>query len=260
MRKQKLKFPVKFALAAVVLLCVIFFLRYAAAKLQNSSYFIIRDIISNENQAIDLSGLKGRNIFSVDLDQKARNLAQRFPDYKKIRIIRIFPDRLYADFVKRIPLAYVKLYRFFYVDSDAVLFDPQGTAGSLELPVITGLDTKIFGPKPGTRYNTRELRKALDIIKEAASSKGLKDYALKKIDMSDYANTALFFSVADSVAAAAGAFSGELLEVKIGPDYIGDKINILGNLLSQVNSDRFNIKYIDLRFKEPVIKLKESAR
>ena len=52
-----------------------------------------------------------------------------------------------------------------------------------------------------------------------------------------------------------GFFIPNGLEIKIGQDNIRDRINILSNLLIQLRDELGNIKYIDLRFKEPVIKL-----
>jgi hypothetical protein len=45
-------------------------------------------------------------------------------------------------------------------------------------------------------------------------------------------------------------------QVKIGQDEIKNKMNILSNLIASVKKDLGNIAYIDLRFKEPVIKFK----
>jgi hypothetical protein len=50
----------------------------------------------------------------------------------------------------------------------------------------------------------------------------------------------------------------EVLEVKIGQGDISDKMRVLGELFIQLKKDLSNIKYIDLRFKEPVIKFKNA--
>jgi hypothetical protein len=47
----------------------------------------------------------------------------------------------------------------------------------------------------------------------------------------------------------------EALEVKIGWDNIKEKMDILGNLIAASGTDLANFKYIDLKFKDPVIKL-----
>jgi hypothetical protein len=50
----------------------------------------------------------------------------------------------------------------------------------------------------------------------------------------------------------------DVLEVRFGQGYINEKVDILGNLFVQARNDLANIKYIDLRFNDPVIKFKES--
>ncbi len=166
-----------------------------------------------------------------------------YPSYKKIRVIRILPNRLFVDFIKRKPLAYIKLYRYFCVDEDMVLFDASGQLEEKDLPVILGLDTKIFGPKSGKIYNIKELALALNIIKEVRRNKMSKVYAIDRIDVTNLSNASFFIL--------------NVLEIRVGQDDIKDKIDILNSLLIQLKNDFGNIKYIDLRFKEPVIKLKD---
>jgi len=261
MKKQKPKFPLRLVITVIFIFIILFAVRYAAERLMNVDYFRIKEIIFSENNLSDLSYLKGHNIFLVDLNRESQFLLQKFPGYKKIRIIRVFPDRLYVDFVKRLPAAYVRLYRLFYVDSDGVLFDAPALSLVPELALISGLDTKIFGPKSGIRYDIKELKVALEIIREIRSNKVFRDYQLKKIDLANLSNVTVNLSFVlpqpDNAGDNAAAVN-DFLEVKIGPDNIRDKINILSSLLSQVNNERFNIKYIDLRFKEPVIKLKDA--
>jgi len=217
---------------------------YIARELKTLDYFKIKDIVIRGADQVDLSYLKGRNIIVLDLQKESRYLSLNYPVYKKIRLVRILPDHLFVDFIKRKPKAYVKLYRYFCIDEDMALFDVSANLeGKDNLPVILGLDTKIFGPKQGKIYNIEELALALNIIKEAKSNRVLKDYEIKSIDVTD--------------PSCASFFIPDGLEIKIGQDDTKDKIDILGSLLSQVKNDLNNVKYIDLRFKEPVIKFKD---
>lgn len=252
MKKQKIKFPIKLIFIILIVLIGIFTLRAVSRNLKNAPFFKITDIIMKENNSLDLSYLKGRNIFSVDLNKEAKRLALNLINYKKIRIIRVLPDRLFVDFVKRKAFAYVKLYRYFCVDDDGLLFDEPLEAFDPNLAVILGLDTKIFGPKTGTLYNNSELLLALNILKEFKKNKALGGYQIKTIDVTTPVNAAIFLSLNQ----APGSIDRPTLEVKIGQNNFVDKINILSSLLAQTNNERNNIKYIDLRFKEPVIKLK----
>jgi predicted RNA binding protein with dsRBD fold (UPF0201 family) len=161
--------------------------------------------------------------------------------------VRLLPNRIFVYFIKRKPLALVKLYRYFYVDAENVLFDNEAQFPDTKLPLIAGLETKIFKPRSGTKYNLRELSVALDIIKNAARNRLLRGYQIKKIDVASLNNVS--FYLGNEITGA--------LEVKINEDNLKDKINLLSGLLAQVKNNLTSIKYIDLRFKEPVIKLKE---
>ena len=47
------------------------------------------------------------------------------------------------------------------------------------------------------------------------------------------------------------------VEVKISPEGLTNNMKILATLLRQLKDTRNQISYIDLRFKEPVIKLRD---
>lgn len=217
-----------------------------AVNLTNLDCFRIKDIITSSADDLDLSYLKGKNIFSVDLQKESGHISELYPVYKKIKVIRVMPNRLFVDFVKRTPVGIVKLYRYFLVDEESVLFNaPFEQIEQLDLPLILGLEIRIFGPKSGKKYSVRELTLALNIIKEVKANPALKDYKIKKIDVANPASASLFF------------INREDLQIMVNHEDIGGKINILGNLLAQLKNDLGNIKYIDLRFKEPVIKLRD---
>lgn len=254
MKKRKANnLPVKLVFGLVTLTLVLFLaIGYLAGALKRTDFFNIKGIIIREGEnrdfSADLSYLKGRNILTIDLKKEEQSISQIYPGYKKIKLIRLLPDRLFADFLRRKPVAYIKLSRYFCVDADGVLLEPLAS-GEPDLPVIYGLETKIFGPKQGEKYNTRGLIVAINIIKTIKSNKTLKDLQIKKIDVIDPANASFLIFVPNP------AFAGNL-QIKIGQEHIDDKINILSSVFIQAKNDWGNIKYIDLRFKEPVIKFK----
>ncbi|MFH0790326.1 MAG: cell division protein FtsQ/DivIB [Candidatus Omnitrophota bacterium] len=249
MKKQKpSSIPVKLIGSIIVVLVCVFIIGSLWKGLKNRDYFRIKDIIAN-GFAADVSYLKGRNIFEIDLNKEAEYLVRTYPCYKIVKLIRILPNRLFLRCLKRQPLAYVKLYRYFYVDSNSVIFNADNQVIDADLPVILGLEAKIFSPKDGKNYNdVKELGLALDIIKSLSLNKGDGEYKIKKIDASNLVNASFYLCLEGN---------DFLLEVRTGHEHIGDKINILSSLLAQMNKERFNIKYIDLRFKEPVIKFRD---
>jgi cell division septal protein FtsQ len=251
MRKPKLLNLLKaIAVTLALILVLVFVSGYLLQLIKNLDYFKVKDIIVSKEGFIDLSYLKGHNIFAIDLQRESRYISGQHPDYKYIRLIRVLPDRLFVEFIKRKPVAWIKLYRYFCVDEDSMLFDVSSRSETQDLPVILGLETKIFGPKSGVKYHSEELDLALDIIKEFRRSRVLRYFKLRQLDVAKPANVSLFLLVPVARQAVQPG-----LEVKIGQGQLKDNLVILGALLVQLKNDWHNIKYIDLRFKEPVIKL-----
>jgi len=257
MKKNKIIPPVKLLILGIAIFIALFFImRYLALALKNLDYFKTKDIAFNKSEkAFDFSYLLGRNIFTIDLKKESGYITGLYPAYKNIRLCRILPNRLFIGFTDRNPLAYVKLYRYFYVDSDRALFDfPQGRP-TQDLPVIIGLERKIIGPKTGNQYNIKELITALNIIKETEANGLLRKYTIERIDVANPANISCFVRLS-------GYSQGHVvtdfaaLEVKMGQDDTGAKIRILAELFAQLKDDISKIQYIDLRFKEPVVKFK----
>lgn len=244
---------------AGILFVIFYSIGWAAKK---SDFFKVKEIIINGNDGakINLDYLKGRGIFSIDLEKEEDAALRIYPVCKAIKLIKILPNRVFADFVMRKPLAYVRLYKYFYVDEDGILFDAPLAPEQFELPVISGLEAKIFGPKKGQRCQIKELNAALKIIKAIKNNVVLNKLIIKKVDAADLASVSIFltlFSATENQAADKTAEAADILEVKFGQGYINEKADILGNLFVQGKNDLRNIKYIDLRFNDPVIKFKE---
>jgi len=251
--------PVRLMLAVSVIILALFLVMvYSWDIIKRSDYFLVREVVVKGNNA-DLSYLKGRNMFQLDLKRETANLNLAYPGYKHINIARVLPGRVYIDFVERKPLAFIKLYRYFAVDESGVLFYSSAQPEGAEFPVITGLESKIRAPKPGARYNLDELNLALSIAKESGRLAVFKDYKIRKINVSRPADAVFYIimsrKVPDSVLGQQTLYL-EDLEVKIGSGDIKNKMAFLAGLLVQGKNDIANFKYVDLRFSEPTIKPK----
>ena len=258
MKKRKFKFPIKIILILAIISLVFFVLiGYIWKVLTTSDFFAVKQIVVR-NSDVSFDYLKGKNIFSLDLKSYSWKALLSCPDCRKIRFTRVLPNCLLVDFVKRKPLALVKFYKNFAIDEQGILFYPN-VLEVAELPIIFGLETKIFGPKPGVRYKLRELNLALNIIKEFKNNKTFQGFTLKRIDVGN-AESAGFFILVPKQAIDYTKSNPQVewtgFEVHIGEGNIREKIMVLGGLLMQAAKEWPNIKYIDLRFKEPVIKLK----
>lgn len=258
MRKPRFNFPVKIAvLLAIILLAITILIGYIWKVLRTSEFFSVKQVVvRNSEQSFDY--LLGKNIFNLDLKTESRKVILNCSDCRKVRFAKIFPNTLVVDFLKRQPLALVKFYKNFAIDEQGILFNPGADLDQDGLPVIYGLETKIFAPKPGGKYKCRELVLALSILREFRAQPVFRDFVLKRIDVAQ-AQSAGFFVLLPKqpVNYILPGHQAQWLgfEVRLGESNIAEKMMILGGLVKQASREWPNIKYIDLRFKEPVIKL-----
>jgi len=260
MKKHRLNISVKLISWAVIIFLVLtFILVYTWRFLNTAEYFKVKEVVTKEANGVSLSYLKGKNMFGLDLRRESSNLKTYFPECRNIRLVRLLPNRIFVDLIKRKPVALVKLYKYFSVDEDQVFFDTAEDPQESGLPVVTGLETKIFGARPGRKYDIKELELALNIIREVKRSRTLRDYKIRKIDASNVSNASLFIipppSEYDYIDT---TLRYEGLEIKLSPGAVRSKIALLANLMAAARKELNNIKYIDLRFKEPVIRLKDA--
>ncbi|MDD2927911.1 MAG: cell division protein FtsQ/DivIB [Candidatus Omnitrophica bacterium] len=261
MKKRKINFPARLLVfSLIILLALLFILGYIWRVLSAADYFLVRDVIANQACDIDLSYLKGKNIFSLSLSRESENIARFCPDCSRVRLARIIPDRIFVEFVKRQPVAFIKFYRYFAVDAEGVIFSSSLQPQDSGLPIILGLETKIFGPKTGKKYNNKELSVALLILKEAGKNRLFREYKIRKINVTGEDNITIQIPILkgqDTYANWKAPEKNGILEIKIGQGNIRDKVAIVAGLINQEKHNLDNIKYIDLRFKEPVIKFKD---
>lgn len=260
--KKKAPYLKSFVTAVIILLVLSLAIRYIWNVAKTADYFRITSIQVKEAHVgvADLSYLKGRNIFSIDLEREARYILRFLPDCKKVVLIRLLPNTLHAIFIKRKPVALVKLYRYFLVDDEGMLFDAVTQEKMLGLPLILGLETKIFGPKPGRKYEVKQLGAALRLIKELERNRVMRNMPMKSLDVRN--DDFISFSLALPVRILAPqsqlqAQKPEIMEIKISGENIKEKIALLTSVVLQSKSDLTRIRYIDLRFKEPVINFKD---
>ena len=262
MKREKAPLPAKLiATVVIVLLVLIFLTGYIWVFLTSSDYFKIKEVITKDLNPDEFSYLKGKNIFSIDLNKESRHILQFYPESSRILVIRILPDRLFIGAVKRKPIALVKLFRYFALDESGALFYIREQAQELQLPLVFGLESKITSPIPGRRYNVRELALVINLIKEIKKSKELKDIKIQKIDVSapDSATIAfLFFVESGAGQEKQGVVGPHSIEIKISRENIKDKVAILSGVIAQTKNDLANVKYIDLRFRDPVIKFNDA--
>lgn len=250
MRKKKYNLSFKVSIFLTIIFLALFLLiGYIWKVLTTSDYFCIKKIIVR-NSDLSFDYLKGKNIFNLDLSEESQRTFLKCLDCRRVRLTRALPDCIVVDFLKRQPVALVKLYKNFAVDAQGILFYPGADIQQEALPLIYGLQISAFTQKKGGLNKYPALSLALNIIKEFKANKAFKGFVLNRIDVVSLASGGFFIFLPRP---ADGRLSG--FEVRIGSDNIKQKMMILGGLVIQARKDWQNIKYIDLRFKEPLIKL-----
>ena len=217
-----------------------------SAFLMQSSYFKIKVIQYNESLQFinkrDLAKLKGENIFSVDLKAVSKKLQRKYPQITQLHVMRRFPDQLIISARERHPFAQVVFGK------KVLILDFQGIVLSVnnqqnkKLPVLMGIKLSRRKPALGVPLKGRNISSALKIVEAFQTERTLRNYHIKSINVKNSSKILMTLS--------------NKLDVIIDRDKVGLKVRKLGVVLSQLNLKIKAIKYIDMRFKEPIVKKK----
>ncbi len=170
-------------------------------------------------------------------------MSRVYSDYKKIVLRRVLPDRIVIDFQPRQAVALLRLSDDFYVDREGVLFRlSRQRQSNSQLPLIIGLGARIPNPRSGAKYNEESLQAILEFINDLKEDKVLSEYIkIQQADLTNINDVILFTS--------AGC------KINLGAIGSPDKdLSILRRLISDIKPDLTTVEYIDLRFREPVVK------
>lgn len=181
----------------------------------------------------------GENIFSVDLAGLKEKIEMVHPEFKEVLIRRALPNRLLVRVKRRNPVMQVKSDRFYLVDAEGVVLPNPRPFADDDLPVVIHSAASINTVKI-SRNNSQGLNKALLLVREAALNKKLTQYKIKTIDITDQRNISFFINMAN-------------IEIKIGDAEFGKRLDTLSALLGQLGEDIVRVKYIDLRFEDPIV-------
>jgi hypothetical protein len=163
--------------------------------------------------------------------------------------------------MRRKPVAFLRLRETFLIDEKGVIFYPRQIEG-LELPVISGLESKITYAKQGRRVVVRETVFALKLIKEISKDKVLSKYKLAKIDVANLPNSLIILNLPLQKQESPDiktepVIQNQGIEIKFGAENVADKLSALSNIFGATGNDVNTIKYIDLRFRDPLIKFND---
>ncbi|MBN1870738.1 MAG: cell division protein FtsQ/DivIB [Candidatus Omnitrophica bacterium] len=210
---------------------------------RNTEYFRIRSVIIDPAlqfiQRTDLKHLIGKNIFEVDLKAVQRHLSYKYPQAAELKVIKHFPDQIDIVAKQRMPFAQIWIgEKIAIMDEDGVVLSIMGKAEKL-LPLIAGAKTDNQRLVRGLPFQGDDIQTALQIAGYFQGSKKLSSYSLSTINVENLSKIYLTLS--------------NDLQVVLDRDDIAQKIRVLEVVLSPGMLDMKEVKYVDLRFKEPII-------
>lgn len=233
-----------------VSLCIIIVLFFSIRYFfLNSEVFKVRHILVNKpSPEVFRNGEKalrarytGRNIFSVAPSHVEILLRAEYPYLNKIRVRRVFPDTIEVDMVEREKAACLDTSGGIVIDSGGMVLSvgeyPDG------LVRIKGVNFIFSRPHPGVVLKEKGIEEALAIIDELVAKARVKQSDLQLVDISDRNNISVTI---------------KNVPVNLGREDVVKKVNVLKDILNDPKIDLGGIRYIDLRFKDPVYSFKRN--
>jgi len=214
----------------------------AVEFLTSSPLFEIKDVLIDRSIGfIDLRSLrdlKGNNIFKVDISRIDRQIADRYPYIAQLRVVRQLPDRILILAKKRDPLMQI-FYKKKYLTLDTEGVALYYTLQPAVLPLVNGIPLERDWLFLGGHLRGPELGKVVDILNMFRSSPYLRKWRIHTVQADNLSKIDMLV--------------GGNMHVILDQDDTQDKIELLQMLISANKIDLNQVKYIDLRFKEPVI-------
>lgn len=246
-KKKKLKIPpslIKYTLIFVLLAGVCAGLYIGVSfLLTKTEYFKVKTILIDPSLQFinrkDLDRVKGKNIFLIDLKAFEKKLNSKYPQVSHLKLVKRFPDQITIAAQKRLPVAQVGIDdEFCILDSNGVALETSKKVDKA-ITMIEGTKFKKIAPVLGLPLNSERVNFALNIVNTFRSQKELLSYSIDNINVSDLSKIVITLN--------------NNLEVIIDKDKVSKNIRILAVILSQRQIDFKEVKYLDLRFKEPII-------
>jgi cell division septal protein FtsQ len=180
----------------------------------------------------------GKNIFEVDIKETIGGVLKRYPEFKDIKVMRDFPDKLTLEIDARTPVAQVGKKNFFLIDDEGVVLTDMMDSIREGLPVISGI-RRGFLSALGSKNKSLRIKRALALLAAIDAADFLDEHTLTRIDVANPRNLSFYIE--------------EGLEIKIGHSNFPERIEALDKTLDSMLIGKDEIKYIDLRFDDVVL-------
>lgn len=246
-RKNKIDIPTIFIRNGIIALVIFLFALWvwnsAANFLHTAPIFRIQEVTADPDvkflESKILGRLRGKNIFSIDLKRLHREIRAVFPQIYDLSIERRFPDTVHINAKRRDPFAQVLVKdNYLTIDEEGVVIFIEAQP-SAQLPLIRNSHLEKRKVVLGARLATAEIKTAIEVIEAFYNNNDLSKYPITDVDVDNLSKVS--FKI------------GPMLEIILDKDDSARKLEILVSLIAQKKLDFREVKYIDLRFKEPVV-------
>jgi cell division septal protein FtsQ len=184
--------------------------------------------------------LIGTNIWDLDIRSLAEELKRQEPSLKEVRVVRRLPNAVRIDPIPRLPVAQVKLDRWYAVDRGGFIL-PNGQAEpDGRLVQLSGFRQAGIPLRAGRENSEDRLAMALRVLGTLRRNPSLLSRRLVEINVADPQQ--IRFSL-----------EGET-EIRCGSETELDAhLGRLRSALKAIGRRSLDARYIDVRFQEPVI-------
>jgi cell division septal protein FtsQ len=243
---------IRWSVIAFITLVIVFFAGLAFSKiLHTSKVFLIREIFIEEGlgeiKLPELEKLKGHNIFGVDLTKVESKIAAKYPHIGNLKVLRHFPDGIAISGFARRPVAKAVLNgSVLEISADGYFLRHSEREGDA-LPVVRGL--KCAKAVPGERVEDANLAVVMNIIEIVKNVRILEALGFHEIDVTDPQKIVCRFKD-----------EAVNFDVFIERERVADRLKVLSAIVERSDLELAQIKYIDLRFDEPVIGRKKAKK
>jgi len=231
--------------AAVAAAAVMGAAAYGIARIALTSRFLtVKQLVIGGNIRLSAGeiealthGLRGQNIFRIDLDQYRKRLLES-PWLTDANMHRVLPSTIEIRVTERTPMAIARVdSRLYLVDDDGGVIDEYGPQyREFDLPVVDGLVQTGADGAPGARQAAARLtREFLDALQAAPS---LRDH----VSQFDVSNDHDLVALVDDDATA----------IHLGDSRFVDRLRRYYDLAPALRDRLADIEHVDMRFDERV--------
>ncbi len=245
-KKSNIKIPTIAVIRLIVFLFIgiVLFWAYSSTVdfISKSDMFDVKTVLVDQSISfIDsqfLVGLKGQNIFSVDLNRIHKRISSQYPQISQLRIMKQLPDTIKVLAKKRDILLQIPMNnKFLIVDTEGVTMFYTATA--LPFPIVRGIPLQRIKIVLGQGSSSKELNLVVDLLgllKSHPHTSRLKVVSIEAGNLSKIELTVL-----------------PNIKIIIDQEDLAQKVDILEILLQNTKINWAHVKYMDIRFKEPII-------